>query len=119
MTQEYEAIREGLLALLCIGDQINYIHSGIGGFNRTTGENEPYHTILRYYVIDVIGPGIIKIGNYGSISTVLPTAIEMYNGELYVWHNSSFTSYPTRKERIAKMTEIIKSKIAENISLWP
>lgn len=111
MTQEYEDLREGLLALLCVGDEINYLHSGMAGYNQATHSKEPYHTLLRYRVTDVISNDMIKIESFGYTSTVFPSSIEVYDGELYIWSNAAYASFSTREEKVAKMSKIIEAKM--------
>jgi hypothetical protein len=106
MTKEYEQMREGLLALLCVGDTIKYIHSHRDGMG---SQFKPYNIILPYRVVE-ISENLIKMENFGYTSTVLRSLIECYEGELYLWNDANSHFYTNRENRIKELIKIIESE---------
>jgi hypothetical protein len=87
--KDYRHIRDGLVALLCVGDKIYRIRA-------TSGYNHREKTHYRYYVIatsiitEIVNSDVFKISAYsgGEPTTVEYThKIDMYNGELYIWES--------------------------------
>lgn len=111
MTQEYELIREGLLALLCVGDKIFRIHPITGAFDLKTKEHTRYHTIAESTVIkfDENDNTLQIISNTGFKEWVDKSRIEAYEGRLYAW-NFVDRYYETKHEgKVDEMIKIIKS----------
>jgi hypothetical protein len=98
MTEEYEQIREGLIAMMCVGDGIFTIHSGSNGWQ---------HIIARHHVGEIYENSFrVKEYNNGIYTW---REIEYYDGHLYVWNmKPSYYNYRTDK-RIKKMIEVIRS----------
>jgi hypothetical protein len=92
MSEEYEQIREVLLALMCVGDKINYIYFCHGGYYRI------YKTI-----VNEIEKEAVRIDGWGMCALY---AVEHYQGELYVWERH----YPRNDDRLEAMAKIINSK---------
>jgi hypothetical protein len=97
VAKNYNTIREALIALLCVGDSINYLHHSLG-----LGIMVTRHTVIE------ITDEFIKLADY-RFSVYKFSTIEQYKGELYVWceENGSY-SYRTIP-RILRMIELIKS----------
>jgi hypothetical protein len=112
ITSEYEEIRSGLIALLCVGDQLNYIHSEKGAGNYEAATHDSPCVISRCVVVDLLDMEdgkVIKLKNYGHLRVELIGTIEQYQGELYVWSNCRYNSW-SRETKIRKMIEVIESK---------
>jgi hypothetical protein len=95
-------MREALIALLCVGDRINYVM-----FN----EDNTDHIVIHRFIITYIDKELIRVqDDLDFCHTMWIKAIEHYNGELYIWQ-AKFTRFPYRShERIMKLIEILKSK---------
>jgi hypothetical protein len=85
MTKEYEIIREGLIALLCVGDPVRYLHSGVN----------TNCIITTQYIGEIVGD-TFSLSN-GMIWHNFEE-IEYYNGMLYVW-GSWTAAYPFRSSK--------------------
>jgi hypothetical protein len=91
MSEEYEAIREALIALLCVGDEINYICISDKGHIEIA--KDPVRKIREKYI-------------FTKCWSFIPfELIEHYNGELYAWERYSFY---TREEKVREMIKIIE-----------
>jgi hypothetical protein len=99
MTDGYEEIREALIALLCIGDKIYYIHSW-----------DNHDIITKSYIIEIF-PGGLAIQNRVTIRrTCYFSWMEHYEGKLYIWENFRIMR---RELKIEAMIEILKSDATE------
>jgi hypothetical protein len=99
MDEDYSVIREALLALLCVGDEIYYVFQGIG--NR-------YH--VRLCTIDKIlneDQIVINSGNLGFMTIQYTELVDVYNGKPYIWSACHIRDFNGRLE---KLSEIIKSE---------
>jgi hypothetical protein len=95
--KNYDTIREALIALLCVGDSINYLHHSIG-----LGLMVTRHTVTE------ITDEFIKLADY-RFSIYKFFTIEHYKGELYIWCEE-YGSYRLRTTpRILRMIELIES----------
>jgi hypothetical protein len=92
MDEEYEKIREALIALMCVGDEIRYIYSFAGDC----------HTIYRT-VITRIDETELCVLDWGVCGLY---RIEHYEGKLYIWERT----FQTRRSKFYKMLEILKSE---------
>jgi hypothetical protein len=103
--EEYENIRNGLLALLCVGDKINYI---------AFGHNQRYNIIYQY-LITYVEEVIIRIqDDLGYFHNIYKSTIEHYNGELYIWQGMSTPPYRSQK-RIKELAKIVESTYERGI----
>jgi hypothetical protein len=98
VTQEYEQLREALLALLCVGDKINQIC---------------YDSIANYAImeqrISMILKNTVKLERYNWIMFKFNT-IEQHEGELYIWSSDHGKFHYRSDQRLKKIIEIIESK---------
>ncbi|KAA6341029.1 MAG: hypothetical protein EZS28_052489 [Streblomastix strix] len=71
----------------------------------------PYNMLSKCLIVGVFKElNMIRIENFGHVSTEIPGILEMCNGELYVWNNRAYDNLSTREEMIAKLTEILALK---------
>jgi hypothetical protein len=98
MTREYKELREARLALLCVGDQINYIHLGVGGHK---------HVVARHYITKILDYGV-RLQGYSHID-ILWDSIDLCRNELYVLESSKSLFPYCSQERLDEMLEILKS----------
>jgi hypothetical protein len=98
MTKEYKELREARLALLCVGDQINYIHLGVGGFKRVVAK----HSVFRIFDYG------IRLQGYSHLD-VPWNAIDLYKDELYILETSEILYPYHSKKRLNEMSEILKA----------
>jgi hypothetical protein len=95
MNEEYAIIREALIALLCVGDKINYIHYCSDG----------HYSIRESLIVAIHKKGIV-IQNWAATDEICSlNAIEHYQGELYIWEEPQVM----RDRKIERMIEIIES----------
>jgi hypothetical protein len=108
MDQEYEQIREGLLALMCVGDHVGLIVSTL---------SRQYNCLAVYTIEDVLDDKtIIVTDQVGTSFGVKVKSLEVHNGMIYSWEVSP-KHYPYRSiARIKKMIEILESKDIRNIN---
>jgi hypothetical protein len=118
MTQDYYDMREGLLALLCVGDAIYRIFSSPysnhyvarGQYNYSLLQSDTYCTIREYTVAKILKNGKIKIRTSGgNESTESTNFIYPYEGRLFIWTEDSLSAF-THEERAAKVAEILDAK---------
>jgi hypothetical protein len=106
---EYEQIREGLIALICVGDKIHRIYRVRGSYNKYTGVCDIYYKVTDNTITHI--PDGRSIGLGGSqFRTVQPTElIEHYKGELYFWSALDMYQIHTRAQKLSKMVQILES----------
>jgi hypothetical protein len=107
-SEEYEQIREGLIALICIGDKIKVIVNTL---------SRRYNNIAIYTVAGFYNDEKLMMKDELDYKCGLPIkALEVHKGELYSWEING-KHYPYRSaKRINKMIEIIESKDTRNIN---
>lgn len=94
MNKEYEQIRKALIALLCVGDTINWLRSD---------SLMKYHWVDPYTVSEISPHKILVV--YGEWhGSICRKEIEYYKGQLYIW-DASDAFYPYRGKR--RIKEII------------
>jgi hypothetical protein len=100
MREEYETIRTGLLALMCVGDKIHYIiydHA-----------RQSKMLIQSWFIERIEGDMLALKDSIGFTHAIHTRAIEQHNGELYVWQDMVY-SYPFRSnKRIMRMIKMIE-----------
>jgi hypothetical protein len=89
--KEYNLIREALMALMCVGDEINHLYYCHGGYN----------TILRCRILEITDYKVV-IEDWGSCNL---SSIEHYQGELYIWEEKY---YFNREAKVERMIELIE-----------
>jgi hypothetical protein len=96
MDKEYKQIRKGLIALMCVGDEIRYVHSGI-----------TIETVVSTQIIEQVTKHGFKIRGYNYVNFNFDE-LEVYNGRLHVWCDH-LREYPCgsirRAERLAGLIE--------------
>jgi hypothetical protein len=108
MTAEYEIIREGLIALLSVGDKINYLYDGIGFRDDETGKYIPEYRVMRCTITKIIGYGKIAILTTHGPNTIRYTKmIDVYKGELYL---HDIGQPEDRDKRLARLTRMLEAK---------
>jgi hypothetical protein len=96
MTNEYEQIREGLIALMCVGSTVNYIVNTPSG--KITRECEVLSVREKDFVIQKPGyPSYLYC-------TFQYKALEHFNGELFIWEDLQCS----REEKLAKIAKVSK-----------
>jgi hypothetical protein len=111
MTQEDYKIREGLIALLCVGDPFNVLYTNVSHFNI----NSKLHVtvnIVETFTINAIGEKEIELISHvapdnGCFNQSLYFADE-YNGQLFGWSTMGWyqdNEYEKRIERLVKAIE--------------
>jgi hypothetical protein len=103
MTQADYKIREGLIALMCVGDTIFHLH----------GEDETsnYHLkVVRTCTILEIHETTIKVIDTTDNPYVVDiNLIDEYNGYLYIWTATGWYGSNNYERRLEKMDRILKS----------
>jgi hypothetical protein len=98
MDKEYEIIRKTLIALLCVGDTLNWIHS----------DSLMKHHWIDPYIISEITPYRIIVTYDEWRGAVYRNRIEYYRGKLYIWDVSD-AFYPYRgKKRIKEIYSMLE-----------
>jgi hypothetical protein len=98
MNEEYEQIREALIALLCVGDEMRFIHTGTLTTFMITSQNvaEIHESCNSFRLVN----GVV-LHNFNEV--------EYYQGALYIW-GADKTKLPYRSaKRFEKIVDIIKS----------
>jgi hypothetical protein len=109
MNEEYEIVREGLLALLCVGDRINYLLTGIGDIDTN-------YTIAVHFVNTILDDGNLMIRDDLGYSHYLPLkCVEVYKGKLYAMDIPHLVYAFRSPERIERMNNIIENNKLERI----
>jgi hypothetical protein len=121
MTQQDYKIREGLIALMCVGDPI--YHLGTNSYNDLIhhSPNQTYtmkefhnphrnghiNTVRKYIIAEILEDKIlcrtIRTINHASFWQEI-NMIDEYNGELYIWNAEGWygeNEYEKRLERLA------------------
>jgi hypothetical protein len=109
--EEYETIRKALLSLMCVGDQLKFIRTGVLGSISSNFDAECCHSIYKCTITDMDDDldGRIKVERGGYYSTMSKTLIDHYKGELYIWHTpSKYTNY-SRFARLEALHAIFNS----------
>jgi hypothetical protein len=101
MDEEYFKIREALIKLLCVGDEINIIYS--------FKDNNPglrAFSIIKKCIVVKLNDRHIKVQStlYNSFIVEI-SEIEAYEGKLYIWENKDPHSV-----KMKEMIKIIESK---------
>jgi hypothetical protein len=99
MDREYEQIRKGLMALMCVGDRIRWLRSN--------------SLLTEYYItthrVTEIHDNNIVFDEWDYRYVVPKVRLECWEGQLYIWDNSD-AFYPYRgKKRIREMSYILKT----------
>lgn len=95
---EYLQIREARLALLCVGEDIFYLHSFATD-----------HNALRKYPIGEINEQGIIIHNLGYAAECSFDTIEYHQGDLYIWKAPPPYCDYTRMGKVDAMIQLIES----------
>jgi hypothetical protein len=105
--EEYKMLREGLIALLCVGDKLNRIRP-VNGYNHKDKTHFTYYMITRCTIIDFENEDVIRISDYhntGNPSRIeYKSKIDEYNGQLYIW-DTQLTDYYDRRKELTKRIE--------------
>jgi hypothetical protein len=109
---EYKLIREGLIALLCVGDRINCIYTMVNGeLDLESDELIPCesesHTIRHYTVAEVSDGHTIGIKRDNHPYRQPLDNIFAYQGKLYVYNNPYFRGY-SHETTLKKVIYIIE-----------
>jgi hypothetical protein len=105
--EEYNAIREGLIALMCVGDRIFYIYHGLGSFNQETQQFDTTIKVKKCTITEIIDDGCaIKMVTESSYTSIQHTnMMDIYKGQLYIWNESKPTDRLARASKIASIME--------------
>lgn len=96
--EEYYEIRKALIALLCVGDPINCIHS-----------IPSYGVITKYTVSQLIDNDLIQLRLAGGNLYVQSISfIYAYEGQLYIWNGDKIFNY-NHETRLAIVIDVINS----------
>lgn len=95
--KDYYKIREVLLSLLCVGNNIKFLHH-ITGLGLT----------LTKHTITEVSEKEIRLESY-HYSAYRLCSIECYQGELYIWTEEEEEYSYRSRERIIRMAELIKN----------
>jgi hypothetical protein len=102
MNEKYEQVREALLALMCIEDEINLIFTSPGAC---------YHQIIKCHIQDLVDDGVV-LREYNHVKHLFDE-IEYYKGQLYIWGASKgYFRFRTEKRfnKIMQMVDEQESK---------
>jgi hypothetical protein len=107
MTQEENKIREGLVALLCVGDTIK--HLGVGVVSSYITD-----VIREDTVIQILDENMLRMRAYGgAIYLQSLDSIDEYNGELYIFNDNGKYYHDDYDERMKRLIRIINSDQTE------
>lgn len=99
MDEEYFQIREALIKLLCIGDEMNIIYA------RNDAGIKSFSVIKKCIVMDINDRHIKVQSTPYNTFLVEIINVEAYEGKLYIWETTGLHS-----RKVKNMIEIIKSK---------
>lgn len=103
--EDYELLKEALIALLCVGDRIYRVYGSSVGLSRAG-----VPTIALSTVTEIISKTemVVRRSYTGPGSVENIKSIDMYEGNLYIWNTGSHLYSLPQKERLEKLAEIIK-----------
>lgn len=109
MTQADCKIREGLLALMCVGDNIYHLNTNSNG--DITTMNGPYLNVIRTCTItEIVSKTKIRIQSKTGFFYQDTKWIDEYEGELYIWNARGWYFENNYEKRLEKMANVIKAK---------
>jgi hypothetical protein len=110
MTQEENKIREGLIALICVGDRIKHVGMGVISSYITD-------VIREDTVIQILDDNMLRMRTRGGVIYLQSLYfIDEYNGELYIFNDTGVHHNIDYDERIDMLTSIINSDQTEFIN---
>jgi hypothetical protein len=119
---DYFRVRDALIALLCVGDKINCIHSGMKDkYKGMMGYNhepitlyETHNTIIEYTVVAIVDNATIRLSTpKGNIYDQQLHFMYAYEGQLYIWNGDKLCNF-SHEERLKMVIDAIES----NNTLW-
>jgi hypothetical protein len=106
---EDKLIREGLLALMCVGDLINVVYSTLGWDNGNQAAKN--YNVVRKCPIKTVKEESIEVWlSKQNTRWYRTNYIGAYKGSLYAWDLSHRYDGLTYDERMDQIIEIIKSE---------
>lgn len=114
--EEYYEIRKALIALLCVGDPINCIHTvdsnsykGMMGYSKATALYQAHNSVTTYTVAKLIDDVSIEMKLTGGGFYVQKLDyIYAYEGQLYIWNGDKPLSYD-HETRLAMVIDTLNS----------
>jgi hypothetical protein len=103
--EEYLLVREARLALLCVGEELSFVHLFQDEANK----------IKRYNIIEINNDSVV-IEYLGYSSFVPINNIEYYEGELYAWNPPQRYNNYSRMGKVEAMIQIIESKYTKHLN---
>jgi hypothetical protein len=95
--KEYKCIKKALIALICVGDEINNIH-------RRSLRDGTF--VISKFIVSEIGDNGFTISSWGYEIKCSFHAVEHYEGQLYVFEEPKLSC--TRKARMNKIIRTIQ-----------
>jgi hypothetical protein len=113
MDEDYELMKEALIALLCVGDRIYRVYGSSVGLSRAA-----VPTIALATVTEIISKTeiVVKRSYTGPGSVENVRSIDVYEGQLYVWNVGTHLYDLPQKERLEKLAEIVKMESTQHVN---
>jgi hypothetical protein len=105
---KYAIIKEGLLALMCVGDTIHHVRSCLSS-NSWSKEAKAYHEVFTYTIAEIEEDNIV-ISYCNSSTRVYFDSIHVNNGMLYIWRPPLKYYTVNEDDKIEMLAEILTSK---------
>jgi hypothetical protein len=102
MKRDDYKIREGLIALMCVGDTIRHLNIQQYLYNNSIRDYEECN-IVSTYKIFYIDRNRIGIGTHRLEFFVKKRMIDEYKGQLYIWNAQGWYSSDTYELKIARL----------------
>jgi hypothetical protein len=103
MTQEDYKIREGMIALMCVGDKILHLH----GDDETS--NYPLKVVRTCTILEIHEKNIKVVDATDAPYIADINLIDEYKGQLYIWNATGWYGKNQYEKRLEKMNRILKS----------
>jgi hypothetical protein len=104
MKQADYKIREGLIALMCVGDTIFHLH----GQDETS--NYPMKVIRTCKILEVHDDKIKVLDRTDNPYYRSKSVIDEYDGKLYIWDAIGWYGPNTYEKRLEKLARVINAK---------
>jgi hypothetical protein len=105
MDESYDLIRDGLIALLCVGDKIFHLYHGLGYYDHKKEKFTTPYKIKQCTIIEVNDSTIRILTPLGYDSTHSINMIDVYKGQLYIWDAARPYDYTLRVEKMIELIE--------------
>lgn len=102
----YNKIKEGLIALICVGDTILHIRSYLTP-NSATGGAKTYYEVFEYKVTEIEEDNIL-VSLHNSTTRIYFNSIHVNNGQLYIWRPPLKYYTLNENDKIKMLNDVLK-----------